>query len=465
MKNVALHNLGCKVNSYEIEVMQEKLEEKGYKIVPFAPGADIYVINTCTVTNIADRKSRQMLHKAKKMNPNAVVVAVGCYVQTGTESVKTDPCIDLAIGNNRKKDIVTILEEYLEQRKEGQGDKTLSETTILDINHGKQEYEEMKLTRTAEHTRAYVKIQDGCNQFCTFCIIPFARGRVRSRKEEDILEEVRGLVKAGYKEVVITGIHLSSYGLDFISKESGDYLQGVDIRKQAYGKGFLIDILEKIDKIEGLERLRVGSLEPRIITEDFANRLKALKKLCPHFHLSLQSGCDATLERMKRFYTAAEYKEKVALLRQVFENPAITTDVIVGFPGETEEEFETTVAYLKEIEFFEMHVFKYSKRENTVAAARPDQIPDSIKSIRSDILLTLEKEQSERYRRSYLEQEVTVLIEEEKTILGEKYQVGHTSTYVKVAVPTDKDLKNRLITGRITSMLGEEYLKMEISEE
>ena len=461
MKNVALHNLGCKVNSYEIEVMQEKLEEKGYKIVPFAPGADIYVINTCTVTNIADRKSRQMLHKAKKMNPDAVVVAVGCYVQTGTESVKTDPCIDLAIGNNRKKDIVTILEEYLEQRKKGGEDKTLFETTILDINHGKQEYEEMKLTRTAEHTRAYVKIQDGCNQFCTFCIIPFARGRVRSRKEEDILEEVRGLVKAGYKEIVVTGIHLSSYGLDFITKESGDYLQGVDIRKQAYGKGFLIDILEKINKIEGLERLRVGSLEPRIITEEFANRLKALEKLCPHFHLSLQSGCDATLERMKRFYTAAEYKEKVALLRKVFENPAITTDVIVGFPGETEEEFNTTLEYLKEIEFFEMHVFKYSKRENTVAAARKDQVPDHIKSKRSDILLNLEKEQSDRYRRSYLEKEVSVLIEEEKTIQGKKYQVGHTSTYIKVAVPSKQDLKNCLVKGKIKSLLDEDYLLME----
>ncbi len=387
MKNVALHNLGCKVNSYEIEVMQEKLEEKGYKIVPFAPGADIYVINTCTVTNIADRKSRQMLHKAKKMNPEAVVVAVGCYVQTGTESVKMDSCIDLAIGNNRKKDIVPILEEYLAQKEGNLSDKTLGETTILDINDGKQEYEEMTLTRTGEHTRAYIKIQDGCNQFCTYCIIPFARGRVRSRKEEDIIREVEGLVKAGYQEIVVTGIHLSSYGLDFIRKDSGDYLQGVDIRKQAYQKGLLIDILEKIHQVEGLKRLRIGSLEPRIITEEFAERLRKMKKLCPHFHLSLQSGCNDTLKRMNRFYTAEEYKEKVLLLRRVFSNAVLTTDVIVGFPGETEEEFQETYEYLKEIDFYEMHIFKYSRRKGTAAAERKDQVLDEIKTKRSDILL------------------------------------------------------------------------------
>lgn len=463
MKKIALHNLGCKVNSYEIEVMQENLEKNGYKIVPFAPGADIYIINTCTVTNIADRKSRQMLHKAKKMNPNAVVVAVGCYVQTGTESVKQDECIDLAVGNNRKKDIVSILEEFLKERELNRQDKTLHETTIPDINDGKQEYEEMTLTHAGEHTRAYIKIQDGCNQFCSYCIIPFARGRVRSRKEEDIIKEVKGLVAAGYREVVVTGIHLSSYGLDFISKESGDYLQGVDIRTRAYQKGYLLDILEKINEIEGLERIRIGSLEPRIITEKFAARLKSLDKLCPHFHLSLQSGCNETLKRMNRHYSAEEFKEKVEILRNVFENPAITTDVIVGFPGETEEEFKATYQFLEDISFYEMHVFKYSKRQGTVAAARTDQVDDRIKTERSNLLLTLEQKQSAVYRESYLGKQVEALMEEEKEIQGKKYQIGYTKTYVKVAVESEEVLSNQLIEGTAVELLDNEYLLLKFS--
>lgn len=464
MRKVALHNLGCKVNSYEIEVMQEKLEKSGYKIVPFAPGADIYIINTCTVTNIADRKSRQMLHKAKKMNPESVVVAVGCYVQTGTESVKQDEYIDLAVGNNRKKDIVSILEEFLKEREQYKSDKTLHETTILDINDGKREYEEMTLTRAGEHTRAYIKIQDGCNQFCSYCIIPYARGRVRSRKEEDIIKEVEGLVAAGYQEVVVTGIHLSSYGLDFISKESGDYLQGVDIRTQAYQKGYLLDVLEKINDIEGLKRIRIGSLEPRIVTEDFAERLKGLTKLCPHFHLSLQSGCNETLKRMNRHYTAEEYKEKVEILRQVFDRPAITTDVIVGFPGETQEEFEITYQFLKDIDFYEMHVFKYSKRQGTVAAARTDQVPDSIKNERSNILLKLEQEQSEKYRKEFLGKQVEALMEEGKQIDGKSYQVGFTSSYIKVAIETKEDLSNKIIHGKAVNLLKQEYLLVEIEK-
>ena len=461
MKNVALHNLGCKVNSYEIEVMQENLEKNGYKIVPFAPGADVYIINTCTVTNIADRKSRQMLHKAKKMNPDAVVVAVGCYVQTGTENVKQDECIDLAVGNNRKKDIVSILEEFLKEKEADRADKTLHETTIPDINDGKQEYEEMTLTRTGEHTRAYIKIQDGCNQFCSYCIIPYARGRVRSRKEEDILKEVKGLVEAGYKEVVVTGIHLSSYGLDFINKDSGDYLQGVDIRTQAYNKGYLLDIFEKINKIEGLERIRIGSLEPRIITKEFAMRLKALDKLCPHFHLSLQSGCNETLKRMNRHYTAEEFREKVEILREVFDNPAITTDVIVGFPGETEEEFEATYKFLEDICFYEMHIFKYSKRQGTVAAARKDQVDDRLKTERSNRLLEMEQMQSSRYRKSYIGTNVEALMEEEKMIKGQKYQVGYTKTYVKVAVPVNEDLSNQILEGKAVELLDNEYLLLE----
>ena len=458
MKKVALHNLGCKVNSYEIEVMQEKLEKKGYKIVAFAPGADIYIINTCTVTNIADRKSRQMLHKAKKMNPQALVVAVGCYVQTGTESVKQDECIDLAIGNNRKKDIVEILEEYFREKELNREDKTLHETTIPDINDGKQEYEEMTLSHAGEHTRAHIKIQDGCNQFCSYCIIPYARGRVRSRKEEDILREVKGLVAAGYREIVVTGIHLSSYGLDFISKDSGDYLQGVDIRTQAYQKGYLLDILEKINEIEGLERIRIGSLEPRIITEKFANKLKSLDKLCPHFHLSLQSGCNETLKRMNRHYTVEEFKEKVEILRAVFENPAITTDVIVGFPGETEEEFMDTYQFLEEVCFYEMHVFKYSKRQGTVAAARKDQVEDSIKTQRSNLLLSMERKQSIEYRTSFLGKNIEALLEEEKEIEGKKYQVGYTKTYVKVAVETKQDLSNQIVSGKAKELLAGEYL-------
>lgn len=461
MKNVALHNLGCKVNSYEIEVMQENLEKNGYKIVPFAPGADVYIINTCTVTNIADRKSRQMLHKAKKMNPDAVVVAVGCYVQTGTENVKQDECIDLAVGNNRKKDIVSILEEFLKEKEADRADKTLHETTIPDINDGKQEYEEMTLTRTGEHTRAYIKIQDGCNQFCSYCIIPYARGRVRSRKEEDILKEVKGLVEAGYKEVVVTGIHLSSYGLDFINKDSGDYLQGVDIRTQAYNKGYLLDIFEKINKIEGLERIRIGSLEPRIITKEFAMRLKALDKLCSHFHLSLQSGCNETLKRMNRHYTAEEFREKVEILREVFDNPAITTDVIVGFPGETEEEFEATYKFLEDICFYEMHIFKYSKRQGTVAAARKDQVDDRLKTERSNRLLEMEQMQSSQYRKSYIGTNVEALMEEEKMIKGQKYQVGYTKTYVKVAVPVNEDLSNQILEGKAVELLDNEYLLLE----
>ena len=478
MKKIALHNLGCKVNSYEIEVMQENLSRNGYEIVPFAPGADVYIINTCTVTNIADRKSRQMLHKAKKMNPEAVVVAVGCYVQTGTESVKQDECIDLAVGNNKKKDMVSILEEFLKEKELNRQDKTLHETTIPNINDGKQEYEEMTLTNAGEHTRAHIKIQDGCNQFCSYCIIPYARGRVRSRKEEDIIREVKGLVAAGYQEVVVTGIHLSSYGLDFISKESGDYLhvgmsqakmpasevgdnarmQGVDIRIQAYRKGYLLDILEKINSIEGLKRIRIGSLEPRIITEEFANRLKKLDKLCPHFHLSLQSGCNETLKRMNRHYSAEEFKEKVEILRNTFENPAITTDVIVGFPGETEEEFETTYKFLQDIRFYEMHVFKYSKRQGTVAAARKDQVDDRIKTERSNRLLEMEQKQSADYRAGYLGKTVEALLEEEKVMNGKKYQVGYTKTYVKVAVETTKDLGNCILEGTAVELLDGEYL-------
>ena len=464
MKSVALHNLGCKVNSYEIEVMQQKLQESGYSIVPFDSVADIYIVNTCTVTNIADRKSRQMLHKAKQLNPEAVVVAVGCYVQTGRETLEKDESIDLCVGNNRKKDIVDILEEYFrghpaeesavsgEKARETPTDKTLCGTTVLDINHT-DEYEEMQLHQTAEHTRAYIKIQDGCNQFCTYCAIPYARGRVRSRRVEDVMTEVRGMVAAGFKEIVLTGIHISSYGLDF---ENRNYT----------GTSRLIELTEQLHEMEGLERIRLGSLEPRIITEDTAKRLAALPKLCPHFHLSLQSGCDATLRRMNRHYTTEEYAESVALLRSVFEHPAITTDVIVGFPGETEEEFDRTKAFLDEIGFFEMHIFKYSKRAGTRAAVMPDQVPNLLKTERSDELFALEQKHSVEFRAYYVGREVEVLLEEEKEVGGARYMLGHTSAYVKVAVlvdgRADELQSNRVVRCSVQGFLTDEILLGEL---
>lgn len=445
MKNVALHNLGCKVNAYELEVMQQMLLEKGYNIVPFDQVADIYIVNTCTVTNIADRKSRQMLHRAKQKNPDAIVVAVGCYVQTGREDVEKDESIDLAIGNNRKSELIPILEQFLEDR-----DKTLHGATVVDIGD-MDAYEEMHLKQTAEHTRAYIKIQDGCNQFCSYCLIPYARGRVRSRREEDILAEVRGLAQSGYREVVLTGIHISSYGIDF------------DGAKQIYnGNSRLVDLVEKIHGLSGIDRIRLGSLEPRIVTEETVARLAKLPKLCPHFHLSLQSGCDETLKRMNRHYTTGEYYHSVELLRAAFDHPAITTDVIVGFPGETEWEYETTKKFLEKVRFYEMHIFKYSKREGTVAAGMPDQVADQIKTVRSNELLKMEKEQSADFRRRLTGHNVEVLVEEDKEIDGVPYFLGHTKDYVKVAVPAGEKQAafrvNDLITVQIERALTDEIL-------
>ena len=449
MKSVALHNLGCKVNAYEIDVMQQMLQEKGYKIVPFDEQADIYIVNTCSVTNIADRKSRQMLHQAKKRNPDAIVVAVGCYVQTGTEAVLKDEGVDLCIGNNRKKDLISILEAYFEEQ-----DKTIHDTTVIDINHT-AEYEEMTLTKTAEHTRAYIKIQDGCNQFCSYCIIPYARGRVRSRKMEDILAEVRGLVENGYQEIVFTGIHISSYGIDFSGETASNGMP------KYTGKSKLLELIKEIHKIEGLKRIRLGSLEPRIISEEFATELSKLEKVCPHFHLSLQSGCNATLKRMNRHYSAEEYYEKVELLRRVYKNPAITTDVIVGFPGETEEEFKETEQFLEKICFYEMHVFKYSKRQGTPAATMANQVPDGVKQERSARLLDMERKQSKEFRTNKIGTVSEVLFEEAKVINGETYQIGHTAEYIKVAKKETKDLSNCLINGKITGFLEDDILFME----
>lgn len=429
MRKAALHNLGCKVNAYETEAMQQLLEEAGYEIVPFQEKADVYVINTCSVTNIADRKSRQMLHRAKKMNPDAVVVAAGCYVQAAGEELKKDAAIDVIIGNNRKKDLVPLLDEYF-------AGKYVEEDSLIDIGKTR-EYEALHINKIADHTRAFIKIQDGCNQFCSYCIIPYTRGRVRSRKPEEIMEEIKGLVDKGYREVVLTGIHLSSYGLD---------LDGIT----------LLDLMVKIDKIQGLERLRLGSLEPRIVTEEFTRTLAGLRTICPHFHLSLQSGCDATLKRMNRRYTTEEYEKGCQILRKYFDRPAITTDVIVGFPQETEEEFARTVEFLKRIHFYEMHVFKYSRRAGTRAADMPGQLTENQKGQRSDVLLKLDQEMSLEYRKSFLGEEKEVLMEEKIVIDGTEYLVGHTREYVKAAIPWEEGKKGAMITGTMASMLNDE---------
>lgn len=418
-KKAALHNLGCKVNAYETEAMQQMLEQAGYEIVPFEPGADVYVINTCTVTNIADRKSRQMLHKAKKMNPQAVVAAVGCYVQAAKEELEADDAIDLVIGNNKKRDLVQILEEY---------EKSQGEEYIIDVNHT-SEYENLFISRTAEHTRAYIKVQDGCNQFCSYCIIPYTRGRVRSRSIENVLREVSGLAANGYQEVVLTGIHLSSYGIDLGTN--------------------LLELILAVHEISGIRRIRLGSLEPRIITEDFARTISALPKICPHFHLSLQSGCDATLKRMNRRYTAAEYYEKCQLLRKYFQNPALTTDVIVGFPGETEEEFQETKEFLGKVQFYETHIFKYSRRKGTRAAVMENQVSDQKKTERSNLLMALDRENREKYEDARKGREDEVLFEELVTLDGEAFYTGHTKEYRKLAILAEEDYTNRILKVRV----------------
>lgn len=438
MRKAALHNLGCKVNSYETEAMQQLLENAGYEIVPFAEGADVYIINTCSVTNIADRKSRQMLHRAKKMNPNAVVVAAGCYVQAAGEELKKDEAVDLVIGNNKKTELISILEDYFSDSGE------IHEETVMDIAAAR-EYENLSIDRIEDHTRAFIKVQDGCSQFCSYCIIPYTRGRVRSRKLSEVEEEVRRLAASGFKEVVLTGIHLSSYGIDFPKEE----------------RLTLLDLIKSVHGIEGICRIRLGSLEPRIVTEEFAKELSSLSKICPHFHLSLQSGCDSTLRRMNRRYTAKEYLRGCEILRKAFKNPAIITDVIVGFPGETEEEFEITKKYLKEIHFYEMHVFKYSRRNGTKAAVMPDQVPESVKTERSNELLDLEKSMSLEYRKSFLGTGVQVLMEEEFRWEGNSYIVGHTKEYVKAAVPYEEGLKGRLLEGTLSKMLNEDVMILE----
>lgn len=432
MKKCALHSLGCKVNSYETQAMQKMMESAGYEIVPFGEEiADIYIINTCSVTNIADRKSRQMIHKAKKLNPEAVVAAAGCYVESAGDNIDED--VDIVIGNNEKSHLIEILNEYFEHM-----DKEKS------VDIGKvTDFDELNIDSPLEHTRAYVKIQDGCNRFCSYCIIPYVRGRIRSRKPDDVMAEIKRVAASSCKEVVLTGIHLSSYGLDF---------------KDNTVK--LIDVIEAVNRIEGIERIRLGSLEPLIVTEEFVRRLAKCKKICPHFHLSLQSGCDETLKRMNRRYNVDEYYKGVELLREYFPDAAVTTDVIVGFPGETEEEFNITKKYLEKVCFYEMHVFKYSRRKGTAADKMPDQIPENIKSERSTELLELNEILSNRYREKYIGKKVKVLLEENHIIENKKYIIGFTDTYVRVALenPEEKLYTNQIVNVRVKKLFEKDMV-------
>ena len=426
-KRAAIVTLVCKVNQYETDAMYGMLKEAGVTMVDPKEAADIYIVNTCSVTNMAERKSRQMLHRAKKKNPDVVVVAVGCYAQVGKDELSKDTNIDLIVGNNKKKDLIKILEEHM-----GEMESVEESIEVIDIAQD-QEYEPLYVEQLKEHTRAYIKVQDGCNQFCSYCIIPYARGRVRSRAKEDVIEEVKTLAANGYKEVVLTGIHLSSYGIDCDDN--------------------LLSLILAIHEVEGIERIRLGSLEPRIITEEFAQTIAKLPKMCPHFHLSLQSGCNATLKRMNRRYTAEEYYEKCQLLRKYFDNPALTTDVIVGFPGETEEEFAESKAFVDKVDFYETHIFKYSRREGTKAAAMKDQVPDQIKAARSAELLELNRKKQAVYEERLLGTTQEVLIEEKIVRDGEELQIGHTKEYVKIGVKNPNNLINQLVNVEIENQL------------
>lgn len=453
----AIINLGCKVNKYEADAMKDKLINAGMLMVEPEDVADIYIVNTCSVTNMAQRKSRQMLRRAKKRNPEAVVIAAGCYVNAEHDILKGEDFVDVVVGNNCKKDIVEVIREYMDGR--------VNEDCYVEI--GKTgEYEEMGSLSAAhlDHQRAYIKIQDGCNQFCSYCIIPYTRGRVRSRRPEHIIEEIRGLAKTGVKEFVLTGIHISSYGIDFKGKDvqydsvmdkhkeddESDHMQSGDFGNQGLGDLEHMELgrlIGKIAEIPEVRRIRLGSLEPRIITEEFLNRITASGKVCPHFHLSLQSACNETLRRMNRKYTIEEFTEKCDLLREYFDRPAITTDVIVGFPGETDEEFEVTLDHLQQLALYEIHVFKYSVRSGTVAERMPDQIPEEKKQERSEVLLELTAGQKTAYEQSLRGMEDEVLIEEMAGDSGEDF-TGHTKRYVKVNIHATDDPVNQIVKYR-----------------
>ena len=413
-KKVAFVTLGCKVNQYESNAMAQKFIDNNYEICDIEDSPDIIIVNTCTVTNIADRKSRQLLRKAKETNPNAVVVACGCYVQVAKDKVDNIDKIDISIGNSEKKDIVQIVENYINQN------EMINE--IVDVNKEK-DFSEMGLVTFTEKTRATIKIQDGCNNFCTYCLIPYARGRVRSRNKENIIKEVEEIAKKGIQEIVITGIHIASYGLDFIDNYR------------------MIDLLEDLNKIDGIIRIRLGSLEPSLITDEFTKRLSKLDKICNHFHLSLQSGCDETLKRMNRKYTTGEFRQVVDRLRKAFKDVNLTTDIIVGFPGETEEEFEKTYNFLKEIKFYKMHIFKYSPREGTPASKMPNQVDGKIKEERSQKLIELSDKNQDEYNIIYFSKPLEVLFEEQK----DGVWTGYTSNYVKVSYKSCENLENQIL--------------------
>lgn len=424
MKKVAFCTLGCKVNQYETEAMEQLFLKNNYEIVGFNDISDIYVINTCTVTNMADKKSRQMINRAKKNNNKAIIAVVGCYAQAAQDILKNDSTIDIVIGNNMKYNIINIIEEYNNKHNKIQ--------CLIDINKSLK-FEAMHISKVNEKTRAYIKIQDGCNQFCSYCIIPYVRGRIRSRDSIDIIDEVKRLANNGYKEIVLTGIHLASYGVDL-------------------GNTNLIQLIESINEIKNLQRIRIGSIEPNLITDDFAYRISALEKVCPHFHLSLQSGCDLTLKRMNRKYTTDEYCNKVEILRHYYEEPAITTDIIVGFPGETKDEFEYTYNFISKIKFSDMHIFKYSKRKGTKAADLPNQINESIKNERSKILINIANKLKNEYLNKYLNTKQEVLIEELIEIENEKYEIGHTKEYIKVGIKSNSDNNNEIKCVKMTKI-------------
>ena len=444
MKTVAFHNLGCKVNTYEIEMMQQNARKAGWEIVEFTQKADVYVINTCSVTNIADRKSRQMLHKAKKTNPEAIVVAVGCYAQTDTKGALSDEAVDLVIGNNHKEKLIDIINEY---------EKSHEKKAVVDDISSPIKYEDYSIDGSSERTRVDIKIQDGCDQFCTFCIIPFARGRIRSRDQKDVIDEIKRLADAGYKEIVLTGIHLSSYGLDLHDKRTSYNL----VANEDYTNFDLIDVIKKVSDIDGIKRIRLGSLEPRVITRQFLESISAIDKVCSHFHLSLQSGCDETLKRMNRRYTANEYAAGVKLIREYYEHPAITTDIIVGFPGETEEEFQKTISFVESIDFYETHIFKYSRRHGTVADTMPGQLTEKVKAQRSDELEKINKIHMKRFMSAVVGKKEEILTEEQTKIDNRTYTLGHTKNYIMMAVEGAYE-KNLIIEGTVTGFLQNDIM-------
>ncbi|MCR5791752.1 MAG: tRNA (N(6)-L-threonylcarbamoyladenosine(37)-C(2))-methylthiotransferase MtaB [Lachnospiraceae bacterium] len=436
---MAFLTLGCKVNAYETEGMKKQFREAGFDICDFQEKADIYIINTCSVTNMADRKSRQMIHRARKNNEQALVVATGCYVQAQKEALLNEQKLDLVVGNNKKSEIVELVLAELKQ-KEAEYERARFEQDIIK----EAEYEELMIENAGERTRAYIKVQDGCNQFCSYCIIPYVRGKIRSRKPEQVLLEVEGLAKKGYKEIVVTGIHLSSYGIDFEG--------GQDFTR--YGGKPLLSLLSKLEKVEKIERIRLGSLEPRIITEEFLKELSKLEKVCPHFHLSLQSGCDETLKRMNRKYTTAEYLEGCERIRSYYEHPAITTDVIAGFVGESEEEFETTRKFLEKVQFSDVHIFKYSRRNGTNADRMEGHIGENIKTERSAKLIELGLEMKKAYNEWLFGREQKVLFEEDVIVDGKEYVAGHNERYVKYLKPkTKENIHNEIVTVTATKML------------